>query len=263
MLVEIRPIEVKKWHGKTGQERFSQPIIFEALYDMNTGNYATGLDKEDRIRLESKTGYNLSPEFDPEKPHEFWSTSAARIKLGNQTTVLDTTKPLEEIKVKILKASKFIANSMKDYEQGLFPEAQFVIFDENEEVVAKASKIQKRNKARKLAGKMSLDERINIIQILDGRSLRKQSPDFIEVAIEELVDNKPDDFIQWAEMDKAKTYVRASVLECIHRNILTKEGNAIYYMGDRIADTVDDATQYFMDPNNQKLKAMILEKLNS
>lgn len=262
MLVEVRPITIKKWHGKKGQEAFSQPITFEALYDIGLGKYATGLNEKEQKSLEKSTGYDLSPEFDPDNPHPFWSTNTARVKLGNKTTIFDTEKNLDFIRVKMLKANNLVANSMKEYEDGEYPEAIFVIYDENEEVRAKATKIQRKNKARKLAGAMSVDERINIIQILNGKSLRKNSPDFVDVAIEEIVVEDTNEFIKWAEMDKSDTYIRASILECIHRNILTKEGNAIYYMGDRIADTLDDACAYFSDPNNQKLKAMILEKLN-
>ena len=262
MLVEIRPIETKKWHGKKGAESFSQPTVFEALYDMQTGKYATGLNEEERKTLEQNTGYDLSPEYNPDKPHPFWSSGTARVKLSNQTTIFDTSKNLDLIKVKLLKANKYVANSQKEYENGLYPEAMFVIYDEQEEVQAKASKIQQKNKARELGSKMSLDERINIIQILDGRSLRKQSPSFVDVALEDLIDNDTKEFLRWAEMDKAYVYIRASILEAIHRNILTKEGNAVYYMGDRIGDTTDDACSYFVDPNNQQLKARILEKLN-
>lgn len=262
MIVEVRPIDVKKWHGKKGEESFAQATSFECLYDVETGKYATGLTDEERTLLEGKTGYDLSPEFDPEKPHSFWGTNTARIKLGNKTTMFDTSKSLDMIKVKMLKANKYIANSLKELQDGLYPEAAYVIFDEAEEVKMKATRIQNRDKARKLAAAMSLDERINIVQILNGKSLRRQSPDFVTVAIDNLVEEDTMNFIKWGEMDTATTYIRASLLECLHRNILTKEGNAIYYMGDRIADTIDDAVTYFMDPDNQMLKARILEKLN-
>ena len=63
-------------------------------------------------------------------------------------------------------------------------------------------------------------------------------------------------------MDKQLVYTRASVQEALHRNVLTKEGSAVYYMGDKLANDVEDAVKYFMDPSNQKLKVAILEKLN-
>jgi len=263
MLVEVRPIERKKWHGKKGEETFSQPVVIECLYDPATGKYATGLTDKDRKRLEAVTGYDLSDSFNAAEPHPFWSTSTARIKLPYRTVVFDTTVPLDEIKVKVLKASKFVANSLKEYEEGLFPEATHVIYDENEEVAIKASRIQKKQQAFKLALKMSLDEKVNIIMIMSHKSVRNQSQDYVDVEIDKLIGEHAAEFIEIAKRDKKENYVRASLLEAIHRNILTKEGNAVYYMGDRIGDTFDDAVNYFLDPQNQNLKAAILEKLNS
>jgi len=260
MKVEVRPIETKKWHGKTGQETFAQPLVLEALYDVKTGKYATGLSEEDRIRLEQTTGFDLSDTY-TDKPHPFWGSQAGKIKLPYRTSIFDSTIPLEEIKIKILKASKFVANSLKEYNEGLFPDAAFVIFDEAEEAKIAATKIQIKRKANQLATKMSSDEKVNIIQILAGKSMRKQSQDFLDVEIDKLIEEDVTTFVKYAKMDTSITYIRASILEGIHRNILTKEGNAILYMGDRIGFNVDEAVNYFADPQNQQIKASILAKL--
>ena len=261
MLVEVRPLEIEKWHRKKGPEDFSQPLIIECLYDIDTGNYATGLTEEEQKKYEKLTGYDLSNNYNPSKPHPFWNSQAARIKLPHRTTIFDTKKPLDFIKVKVLKASKFVANSMKEYEEGLYPEATYVIFDEAEEMAIKASKIQKKNTALKLSIKMTTDEKINILQILSHKSLRGQSQDYIDVEIDKVINEDTDKFIELAKSDKKETYMRATVLEAIHKGILTKEGNAVLYMGDRIGNETDDAVKYFLDPQNQNLKTAILEKL--
>lgn len=261
MLVEVRPIEVKKWHGKKGQEDFAQPVIIECLYDVHTGKYATGLDEKDRKRLEAVTGYDLSDTFNATKPHPFWTSSAARIKLPHRTVVFDTNIPLDEIKVKVLKASKFVANSMKEYKQGLYPEATHVIFDEAEEVAIKASKIQKKKTATKLSMKMTLDEKANIIMIMSNKLLKGQSQDYIDVEIDRLIEENTEKFITLAKQDKKQTYIRALILEALHKNILTKEGIAVYYMSDKIANSIEDAVDYFLDPQNQQLKTALLEKI--
>ena len=262
MLVEVRPIEFKKWHGKKGQENFTQPTILECLYDSQTGKYATGLTKKEQEDYGKLTGFDLSNNYG-EKPHPFWNSSTATIKLPARTTIFDTEKPLDFIKVKVLKASKFVANSMKEYNEGLYPDATFVIFDEAEEAKIKASKIQKKRRANQLAVKMTSDEKINIIQILSHKSMRNQSQDFLDVEIDKLIDEDLDNFLKYATMDNTDTYIRASILEGIHRNILTKEGNAILYIGERIGFNIDEAVNYFTDPQNQKMKAQILEKLTS
>lgn len=63
--------------------------------------------------------------------------------------ILDDTIALEFVKIKVLKASKFVANSLKDWENGLYPEATHVIYDESEEVGIKATKIQKKKESCK------------------------------------------------------------------------------------------------------------------
>ena len=150
---------------------------------------------------------------------------------------------------------------MKDYERGLYPDATHVIFDEAEEVAIKATKIQKKNTALKLAIKMSLEEKIYAIMILSEKLLKGQSQDYIDVEIDKLVEEKTDRFIALAKQDKKQTYTKAVVLEGLYKNVLTKEGNAVLYMGDRIANSVDEAVDYFLDPQNQSLKAALLEKL--
>jgi hypothetical protein len=263
MLVEVRPLPLKKWHEKSGKEDFTRPKVIEALYDEQTQKYSTGLTEEDKVRLGKLTGFDLSDNFNHEQPHPFWNTAAAMIKLPNSTTIFDTSKPLDEIKVKILKASKFVANSMKEWEEGLWPDAHHVIFDEQEEVEIKAKKVELKNKATSLSLKMSKDEKINIIQILSDKSARGMSDDFVNVEIDKIVTEKPVEFVKYAEMDNAMVYIRAAVLEAIHRNILTKDGSAIYYMGDQVGFDIESTIEYFSDVKNQKLKAIILEKLNS
>ena len=262
MKVEVRPLPLHKWHEKEGKDSFASPIVIEALFDTQTQRYATGLSEEDRKRLEEATGQDLSDKFDFDKPHPFWSSTAGQVKLPNNTVIFDTSKPLDEIKVKILKASKFVANSMKDYQDGLYPEATHVIYDEAEEVELKARKIEVRNKALAISLKMSPEDKVNIIQILSDRSVRNMSPNFINVELDKIINDNPVEFLKWAKMDKAQVYVRAQILEAIHRNILTKEGSGVFYMGDQIGYDIDDAVNYFTDPQNSKLKAIILEKLN-
>jgi len=259
-LVEIRPVEKMKWHGKKGNENFTQPTILECLFDPTTGQYATGLDEPTRKRLEKVTGYDLSNNYG-DKPHPFWNSTTAKIKLPAMTSIFNTEKAIDEIKVHVLKASKFVANSLREYEEGLFPEATHIIYDEKEEVKVKASKIQRKNKARKLAMKMSNDEKINIIQILSFKSLKGRSADFLDVEIENLIEEQTLQFLDYAQKDPADVYLRAAILEGLHRNILTKEGNVVLYMGDKIGHNIDEAVKYFADPNNQTIKASILEKL--
>jgi hypothetical protein len=58
-IVEIRPLNIPRWHGKEGEESFTQPHTIEALYDHNTGGYATGLTEGEVEKYEKKLKVDL------------------------------------------------------------------------------------------------------------------------------------------------------------------------------------------------------------
>lgn len=262
MLVEVKPIPGKTWHGKTGAESFKQPFVLEVLYDAQTGAYATGLTPEEAEKYGKLTGFDLSDKFSALEPHPFWSTQPARIKLPNQTIIFNDEKPMDFIKIKNLKASKFVANSLKDYEEGKYPDALFIIHDESEEIEVKATKIQRKNKCIAIAAKMSLEEQVNVIQIIDNKSMKGRSQNFVSVALDKVIEENPNEFIRLCKMDKAEVHIRATILEAIYRNILTKESGAIYYMGERLANDYEECVQWFIDPQNARMKVTILEKMS-
>ena len=262
-LVEIRPLDIPRWHGKQGKEAFTQPHTIEALYDHSTGGYATGLSEKEEIEYSKKMGgVDLSNHFNQDAPHPFWGSKMGRIKLENATMILDDTIALEFVKIKVLKASKFVANSLKDWENGLYPEATHVIYDESEEVGIKATKIQKKKKAVKLSYELDKASQANIVQILTGKSVRNRSQDFIDIEIDEFINERTDEFLVQAQMDKKDLSIRAAVLEAIFRNILTKEGTSIFYLSDKIGFDFESTIEWFKDPQNQNMKVSILDKLN-
>ena len=63
-------------------------------------------------------------------------------------------------------------------------------------------------------------------------------------------------------MDVKDFALRGQVLEALHKQILVKNGEAVYYHDERIGYDVSDTVEWFKNPDNQKLKVAILEKLN-
>lgn len=262
MLVEVRPLPQTKWHGKKDKESFAQPKAIEVLYDSNTGKYATGLTEEEAIEYGKKLGVDLSSDYDTESPHPFWSSKASWITLPNSTSLFDTSKPRDFVKVKNMKASKFVANSQKEYDEGKYPDATHVIFDEEEQASQDASKIQLKYKAIQIAMKMSNEDKVSMVQVLSNKSIKGRSANFIDKEIDAVIDTRAADFIRYATMGRDEVTVRAQVLEMLTKGILTKEASSIYYMGDLIGMDYEDAVKWFKDPNNQKLKVILLEQLN-
>lgn len=261
-LVEIRPIDINKWHGKMGKDSFAQPTTIRVLYDHATGAYATGLTDKEEEDYAKKLGVDLDRTYNPQKAHAYWDSAASKIKLPNYPIFLDPTVPLEFVRIKNLKASSYVANSMKEYNDNLCPEATHVIFDEAEQIGIKATRIQIKKQCYKLSSEMDNDALVNILTITSEKQVRGRSRNFLDVQLDELIEETPSLFLRYAKMDKKEVYIRASLLEALHRNIITKEGVSIYYMGDKIASSMEDAVMYFMNPQNQTLKISILEKLN-
>lgn len=258
--VEVRVIEKESWHKKGGKESFKRPITIEALY--KKGKYSVDLTDEELKSYGEKLGVNLDTTFKTDKPHDFYCSAQGRVKLENNTMIFNTDNVIDAIKVGIMKGSPFVANSLKEYEEGLYPEATHYIFSEEEEIAVKAKKVEINNACIVAAAKMSLEEKINIAICLGDKPLKGRSQNFIDVAIDEIIKDKPVEFLTYAKKDKKENHIRATVLDALRMNVLTKEGPTICYMGDVIGYGVDEAVSWFKDPNNQVIKTSILEKLN-
>lgn len=270
MLVEVRPIDVPKWHGKEGQESFTRPKKIQALVDSETLKYATGLDytkgpndaPSEADKLAKDIGQDLSEQFDSDKPHPFWDSSMAVIKLENNTVFFNTDNTIELIKIKIMKASKYVANSQGEYDEGLYPEATHVIFDEAEDNEIKASKVALKNKAVIECAKLSKGKKIQVIMILDGKNLKGQSDNFITVAIDDLIKQDPGEVLRYINIDADDLSNHALVLEALQENILRKEGHKILYYDSLLGLDVMDVVLYLSDPVNQELKLRIMSAVN-
>lgn len=260
-LVKIKPLPVKKWHNKVNNEAFGQARVIEALYDPIKGELATGLTDEEAAEYGKRLNANLTNIINPEEPHPFYSSKVAWVKLPNATVVLDTTKPLDFVKVKMIKANKFVANSLNQYNEGLFPEATHYIIDEEEEVSIKALRGQKLQKASEILRDMSADKKIALIQVISNKNLKGKSNDYIDAEVLDILENNIDDFFTAIEYGSEKILVKAQVKELLQKNILTKQGTAIFYMGDAIGVDEDDAARWFQEPNNVNIRMNILNKL--
>lgn len=263
MLIEVRPIETKRWHGKKDAESFTRPKKIQALVNTDTMQYATGLTKEDIEMLQGKgIKYDLSPHYNSDKPHAFWDSNMGQIKLENNTMFFNTDNNIDFIKTKIMKASKYVANSMREYEEGMYPEATHVIFDEAEEADIKASKVAISNKAVIECSKLSKDKKIQLILIMKGKNLKGQSDNFVTVAIDEIVKESPQEVLRQIGLDSKEVTVHALVLEALQKNVLRKDGHKIYYFDSLLGADITDVIDYLSDDENQGLKLKIMQQVN-
>lgn len=258
-IVEIRPIETKKWHGKQKEENFTRPKRVGALVDGQRMVYCTGLTEEEEKKYSDILKEDLGKQFNHKHAHPFWDSQQATLVLENSTTFLYIDRPLDYIKYKIAKASKFIANSIKEYQEGMYPEATHVLFDEKQEADSKAAKVVAKNKVIKLADELSLDRKIQILLILTGKNLKKQSNNFVLVEMDKLIEAQPDEVLRYIQMeDKAAVAAYALVLECIQKGILKKEKQKIFFHEIHLGDDPMTVAEYLSKDENQELKLRLM-----
>ena len=172
-IIQIKPIVTTKWHGQKKEKSFTRPKVLQAFVNPETMTYRTGLEYEevnDKYKIDGKPAteaayygsilkVDLSNQFLFSQPHPFWDAKMARLVLENKTIILNTNTPLEYIKYKFAKASDFVANSMREYEEGLYPEATHVIFSEEEEVEVVASKLLLVESVREKLAKLNMEQK--------------------------------------------------------------------------------------------------------
>lgn len=261
-LVEVKPIEYQRWHGKKSEESFQKPFLLRALVDKNTSTYATGLSEAQEARLSKALRADLSNSFNPDAPHPFWDLNIlGAVKLENKTNIFDSSKPHDEIKIAIMKASKFVANSVQDYEEGKYPYAKFVIYDKADEVSKKEKAYVIRKNLIKRLDAMVRVKKEEILRILMGNSYSEQSNDYIDMKIMECVDTfSLEEIQQILDRDERYNFVHALILEGLSKGVLRKEGQSVFYFSDRIGYNVGESIQFLLDDNNSTVLNNIISQ---
>lgn len=266
MQVEVRPIPSRQpeWlsHLKP-QESIQRPITIEAVVNLRENRYETGLTPEEEAKYSAELGIDLSSKLKfvngNVTSHPYYHNRIGRVKLENRTMLFNMDNPSDVVKVKLMKASQFVANSLDEIDD--YPEATHYIYNEDEQVKERYKKIAINDACSVEKNKLTPTEKANIVFVLGGKYVIGKSSEYIDVALNEIIETKPQEFLGVARMDKKNIADRATVLDAIRRGILNRDGFAINYMGTQLANNVDEMVEYIQQPENQKIKLAILEKL--
>jgi hypothetical protein len=268
-LVEIRPIPKDNvWHGvKDADKNFDQEKTYEVFYNSNTGKYDLNMTSEQKEKFEKLLGVEITEVFDYQKPHPLFSTRPYQLRLPNRTIFLNTGIPMEAFKVQWAKSPNFgfVANSFREWENGDYPNATHIIYDEGDEIATKASKAQLRMNVLRVASKLTAEEKVAIIRIVTDENVKTQSNDYVTVAIDDIANDqrKAEQFIEVAEKKKSTLLIEGTIFKALDKNVLIKQKGMITFLGEPIGTTTDEVVLWFADPQNSELKKALLEKLNS
>lgn len=262
MLVTVKPIEKDKWHGKKGKESFTKPKSIQAMPDINTMRYKTGLTEEDKKFLaKSEIGYDLSDNYVKDKVHPFWDMPVGHLVLPNATKIFDTKKPMDRIYVGIMKGSDLVANSQSELEEGLWPDSTHVIFSEEEENEIKASKIQIRKRAVVESMSLSDAKKAQIVMIISGEQIKGKDSNTIEVTFDKVLQKDPQAVLNYMQMNSEEMSLQAVVIEAMQKAVLRKRGLNIMYHDTVIGSSIPSVVDFLMEDENQDLKFRIVEAI--
>ena len=269
MIVQTKPIQHDSWHGKKGKESFARPKTIQAFVDPETYSYSTGLTEEEEKKYGEILKVDLSKQFVLDKPHPFWDSKMAEIKLENRTQFWNDANALDYVFIRVMKASKYVANSIKEYEDGKWPEATHVIFDESEEVDVQAAEVESRNAAVIKCHELSKNKKIELIMVLSAggdyhkaKNLKNKSDNHIQVEMDKLIQSRPKEVLRYLKLDKDDLATTALALEALQKNILNKVGHKIMYHDSLIAEDLNDLVDYLNKAENNEFKMRVMALVN-
>ena len=264
MLVEIRPLDIERWHGKKLKDglRTNIKTKISALVNTATMQYNVKLTDKEKDFFKKELGMEFNTNFTGE-PHPVWDGALGRVELKSSSIFLNPDDiAIDKLKFKICQGSKYVANSFQDLQQGLYPEATHVIVNEKEEVEAKAVKLEIRNKAIAELSKLSAERKLQLILILTGKDFKDKSPSFVDVELDNLISKQPDVVLHYMKQDKEDLSNNALVVAAMAKGVLRNIAGQICYFDEPMATSVEDMATLLKDPAKQELKLRIISQTN-
>ena len=253
----LKPIMTEKWHGlhKVGRTKFQDTHdVIQVLFDSKKGALATGLDSDTEQRLSSSLGINLSGTTNNEFWHDF------KIKLKDQTMIFNSKIPMQELQIHVLKASKFVANSQKELEAGKWPQAKYVIYDEQQEVEKQAAEVQVKAKAVDIFNNLSPEKKLDMLKLY-GQATENGTEDFVYTKLYGIIEENPADFIKQATMKPEEIKIKSLMFDLEKIGILRRKGTAYLYNDQQVGFDYEDTVKYLLNPVNQELLIKLKDSL--
>lgn len=247
--------------------KFPVPIL-------RSGQYADVLTKEEKKFLEWQLGLEPNALSIYNRNNNFWDDAnplgVGRVELTKGDNYFDKSKPLDYIKLAILRSYKdIIAPSIQALQDKPKATYRFVMISENDSTKDANTKVTIKAQAYKEFGKIEDDKdkmRV-IIELMDGRPTAANSKlEYLQGKIGELIESNTKLFL---------TIVRDSLLDnkvlikkAIEAGIIANRGNYLYYKADNSPlcgngeePTLNNAAKFLNLPKNQELKFTIEAKV--
>ena len=215
-----------------------------------------------RTMLERRLGGNI--DLGPKS--EFWEIH--KVKLGEGVHYYDLDIPTDELNYYILKSSREVADS--EIERYKFPDATYVIFDEDAEMDMARKKSSLKEEAFSELKEMTPDFKKQICRVL-GKDMPNSKESFIHQTLFEIIDKEdkgPQRFLEVAKRSKENVRTEALVKEAISCGVLTKKDGRLHktvggVVGEPIGSDVETVVALYSQAKNWDLRQQLEEEVKS
>jgi hypothetical protein len=252
--------------GLTADRDIAREKKIEAWFDSNKGMYVVDLPdslwEELRQKLGSKYNLDLDHDVTSGEAHEFWGSKMMQVRLEPNTMVLNLDEnPINIAKLGVMRGHPWIANSLKEYNQGRWSEAKYIIIDDFQDVREKADKAMKRAKAHNLIIELDNTAKVDILQVYHNKLYTNASPEKIISDFGDLAESDPSALMELHSLGEEILEVRSLVVQGISTGILQQNGPNVEFNGESLGIGVEEAADFLL--KDSKLKLHIMDKVKT
>jgi len=258
--VEIRPLPRKHLNG-TEQINLFKGRVLRAVVDPTTRKYKTGMTPKELKKYGDELGIDLSDKFIPGKPHPFWDSKQGTLKLGNYTVVLDLDNPRDYVLYKMASVHKWVAPSLDEYKKGGYADAFYYIVDENKEDKLKAKKLEVKAKALDIIKELDDEAKAQMALVLYDKMPSKFDNDKVNAILNDILETKPERIVELHGKDKKYMEVRSLFIKAIGYKVIVRLGGKYKFNSEVVGTTKEEAIANLLKDENDKLYAMIVERV--
>jgi hypothetical protein len=202
------------------------PVMVNGIVQLVFEDLAADEDIPARLAKLEKLA-NVKPGTYALHNEDFWEELRTKIS-GDEMTILDDTKPIDQLRIAYLKAKDSVAQADKDKGGTGF---DYLLINTGNRVKVKAAAIKVSARANKIF--YELDDKKAFLSLLGSNRVKdvfKLSDDEVDVRLSEYITAAPDDFC--ATFDDPLRTTRFSLRKAIAYGVMTTVGSTYYFTDD-------------------------------
>ena len=267
---KVKIVPLKRKRGLLPKEHEASFLFKESYYEVcvpidERGRMKDPLTPEERAFFESpSSGMDFEPnELSVTREKNYYTKKKAKVRLKNEVTYLDLSRPDDYMKYKILLTVKDRI-ALSDDPRETKVTQKFALVDENHETQQQLNELDTKLAAYTEYGAIKKDFRSlrHVIMVATGKKVGKNAKlEFLQTEANRLLSNAPEAFLNAVRDKDLETKIL--IQDAITAKALRKQGIAYYTPGgDLIGNNLAEAVEFLNNKKNQDLRLVIEKKVD-